>query len=84
MNMGAVAGMRNIRDAIAVARHVLENTEHTLLVGEMATEFAVHMGFQLQSLVTPTSATVWNRWKQQKCQPNFWVVRKTQFSWCVY
>lgn len=74
MNIGAVAGLRNVRDAIAVARHVLENTAHTLLVGESATEFAVQMGFKRESLATPNSTTVWSLWKQQRCQPNFWIV----------
>lgn len=74
MNVGAVAGLRNIRDAIAVARHVMENTEHTLLVGDLATDFAVQMGFKRQSLGTPESANIWNTWKQRQCQPNFWIV----------
>lgn len=39
MNIGAVASLRYVKDAIAVARCVLENTKHTLLVGEQATEF---------------------------------------------
>jgi len=32
--MGAVGSMKRIKNAIRVARHVLENTKHTLLVGE--------------------------------------------------
>lgn len=32
--MGAVGSMKRIKNAIAVAKHVLENTKHTLLVGE--------------------------------------------------
>lgn len=32
--MGAVGSMKRIKNAIQVARHVLENTKHTLLVGE--------------------------------------------------
>lgn len=37
MNVGAVGSMRNIKNAIGVARRVLENTQHTFLVGSGAT-----------------------------------------------
>ncbi|XP_055631263.1 N(4)-(Beta-N-acetylglucosaminyl)-L-asparaginase-like [Toxorhynchites rutilus septentrionalis] len=72
MNVGAVAAMRNIKHAIAVARHVLENTKHTLLVGSRATEFAVMMGFHRESLQTKRSREMWEEWKNNHCQPNFW------------
>ena len=35
MDVGAVGGLREIKEAIAVARHVLQHTEHSLLVGEL-------------------------------------------------
>lgn len=75
MNIGAVGALRNVRDAIAVAHAVLENTRHTMLVGDQATDFAVQMGFARQSLVTPYSASIWNDWITNRCQPNFWTVR---------
>lgn len=34
MEVGAVADLRRIKNAIGVARAVMEHTEHTLLVGE--------------------------------------------------
>ncbi|XP_053685340.1 N(4)-(Beta-N-acetylglucosaminyl)-L-asparaginase [Sabethes cyaneus] len=72
MNVGAVAALREVKHAIAVARHVLENTKHTLLVGDQATEFAVMMGFQRESLQTERSKGMWQDWKNNHCQPNFW------------
>ena len=72
MNIGAVAALRNIKNAIEVARHVLENTKHTLLVGEQATEFAVMMGFKKESLSTEASQKMWTDWTTNNCQPNFW------------
>lgn len=72
MNIGAVASLRNIKDAIAVARHVLENTQHTMLVGEQATEFAIQMGFKEESLSTPRSQQMHSEWRANNCQPNFW------------
>lgn len=34
MEVGAVADLRRIKNAIGVARAVMEHTDHTLLVGE--------------------------------------------------
>lgn len=81
MNVGAVAALRNVKDAIAVARHVLENTDHTLLVGDQATEFAVMMGFVRQSLTTSQSKKIWKNWQNNKCQPNFWKVGRIIFTY---
>lgn len=74
MNVGAVAALRNVKDAIAVARFVLENTKHTLLVGELATNFAIQMGFQNESLQTDNSRNIFNNWRNTECQPNYWIV----------
>jgi len=71
-NMGAVGSMKRIKNAIRVARHVLENTKHTLLVGEDATKFAVEMGFIEEDLTSQESKEQWENWKAGKCQPNFW------------
>lgn len=80
MNIGAVASMRNVKNAIGVARHVLENTQHTLLVGDGATEFAIQMGFKNESLSTEHSEDLWRQWKSNRCQPNFWMVFSHIFS----
>lgn len=73
MNVGAIASLRNVKDAIAVAKHVLLYTKHSLLVGEQATDFAVMMGFKKEKLSTPKSIKIHVDWKKQNCQPNFWV-----------
>jgi N4-(beta-N-acetylglucosaminyl)-L-asparaginase len=72
MNVGAVANLRRIRDAIAVAKYVLENTEHSILAGDQATEFAKEMGFTEESLQTDWSKEVWENWRKGNCQPNYW------------
>ncbi len=71
---GAVAGMKNIKSAISVARKVMEHTDHTLLVGDGATQFAIQMGFKVENLTTSDSNEIWQDWKTQNCQPNFWKV----------
>lgn len=73
MKIGAVAAMREIKEAIAVARHVLDYTKHTLLVGSEATEFAVKMGFVRQNLSTSRNEELINSWKAGNCQPNYWI-----------
>ena len=40
MDVGAVGCLRGIKDAISVARFVLERTKHTLLVGELGGYFS--------------------------------------------
>ncbi|CAH1635051.1 unnamed protein product [Spodoptera littoralis] len=72
MNVGAVAALRRIKSAISVARHVMEYTKHSFLAGELATKFAVEMGFKEESLSTDESMELWSKWRFQKqCQPNF-------------
>ncbi|XP_037382369.1 N(4)-(beta-N-acetylglucosaminyl)-L-asparaginase [Talpa occidentalis] len=72
MNVGAVGGLRRIKNAIGVARKVLEHTTHTLLVGESATKFAESMGFINEDLSTSTSETLYSHWHAGNCQPNYW------------
>lgn len=72
MNMGSVAGLRRVKPAIAVARAVLEHTTHSVLAGDLATKFAVEMGFKEESLETEYSNDMWRDWANSDCQPNFW------------
>lgn len=74
MDMGAVAGLRRVKGAISVAKKVLQHTKHSLLAGDLATEFAIRMGHKEESLSTQNSTDVWLRWKGNKCQPNYWKV----------
>ncbi|XP_039252181.2 N(4)-(Beta-N-acetylglucosaminyl)-L-asparaginase-like [Styela clava] len=71
LNMGAVGALRRVKNAIGVARLVLDNTEHSMLVGELATEFAVQNGFKEESLATNHSTSMWENWKSKQCQPNY-------------
>mmetsp|Transcript_1800 Transcript_1800/g.6433 ORF Transcript_1800/g.6433 Transcript_1800/m.6433 type:complete len:227 (+) Transcript_1800:105-785(+) len=52
MEVGAVGGLRRVKGAIAAARLVMERSQHTMLVGDHATEFAVEMGMEEDSLST--------------------------------
>lgn len=46
LHAGAVGGVRNIRNPISVARAVMEHSQHVMLVGEGAEQFAVDQGFE--------------------------------------
>ncbi|KAL8167554.1 hypothetical protein V2J09_009053 [Rumex salicifolius] len=73
MEVGAVAAMRYVKDGIRAARLVMQHTDHTLLVGERASEFAISMGLSGPTDLSSTdSLKKWIRWKQDGCQPNFW------------
>lgn len=72
MNMGAVAALRNVKDAIEVAKHILLYTRHSMLVGSQATDFAEQQGFKRETLTTNSSKDIWKTWKENHCQPNFW------------
>ncbi|XP_024418531.2 N(4)-(beta-N-acetylglucosaminyl)-L-asparaginase [Desmodus rotundus] len=72
MNVGAVGDLRRIKNAIGVARSVLEHTTHTLLAGESATKFAESMGFVNEDLSTNTSRALHSDWLARNCQPNCW------------
>jgi len=46
LNCGAVGAIEDIQRPISVARKVMENTDHVLLVSKYATDFAVKNGFE--------------------------------------
>jgi L-asparaginase/N4-(beta-N-acetylglucosaminyl)-L-asparaginase len=70
---GAVCSLRMIKNPISVARLVLEKTRHTTLAGEGAFEFALKMGFEPQTLLTPESLKKWEDWKNNPQHETFWV-----------
>ncbi|CAG04635.1 unnamed protein product [Tetraodon nigroviridis] len=71
MEVGAVANLRRIKNAIGVARAVMELTEHTMLVGESASLFAESMGFPAEDLTTNKSRNIFSQWLTGNCQPNY-------------
>ena len=61
---GSVASIRNIKNPSKVARLVMEQTDHVMLVGNGALEFAKAMGVQEENLLTEKSRLAWLTWKQ--------------------
>lgn len=64
-HVGAVAALEGVVHAVSVARKVMEETPHTLLVGEGATQFALAHGFKREKLPTPESEAAWREWLRQ-------------------
>ncbi|XP_031564961.1 N(4)-(Beta-N-acetylglucosaminyl)-L-asparaginase-like isoform X2 [Actinia tenebrosa] len=67
-----VGCLKRIKNAIGVARAVMNYTKHSLLVGDDATKFAKLFGFPEEDLHTNNSYKTWLNWKAKNCQPNFW------------
>ncbi|MBF9255131.1 N(4)-(beta-N-acetylglucosaminyl)-L-asparaginase [Pontibacter sp. 172403-2] len=69
-NCGSVAFLEHIKHPISVARKVMEETPHVMLVGEGALQFALAQGFQKEDLLTPESYKDWQQWlKESKYKP---------------
>lgn len=62
--VGSVIFLENIRNPVSVARFVLEDTNHTILAGDGAYEFALQKGFKPENLLTEYSLKRYNEWKQ--------------------
>lgn len=59
---GSVAALENIENPISVARKVMEETPHVMLVGKGALEFAKRQGFEEKNLLTSQSKEKWEKW----------------------
>ncbi|MEW4530879.1 N(4)-(beta-N-acetylglucosaminyl)-L-asparaginase [Maioricimonas sp. JC845] len=70
---GGVAGLRRTRYPARLARLVLEQTDHTLLVGEGAEAFARAQGFPEENLLTETARKIWLYWKQTNSTRDDWI-----------
>jgi N4-(beta-N-acetylglucosaminyl)-L-asparaginase len=61
-NCGAVVCLEHIVHPIAVARKVMEDTPHVMLVGDGALQFALEKGFKKEKLLTRESEKAWKEW----------------------
>lgn len=67
---GAVGFLQHIENPISVARKVMEDTPHVMLVGDGALEFAQEKGFPKVNLLTEKSKKAWEEWLvNSKYQP---------------
>jgi len=63
---GAVGALEGVRTPSLVAQSVLDNTDHHLIVGRGAQEYARSMGFKIEDdLNTEHSRKLWLEWKRK-------------------
>ena len=77
---GGVAGIEGVRAPSLVARDVCHTTDHHLLVGRGAQEFARSMGYRIEDdLNTETSRARWLEWKR-RTDPGHYLDPKRRLS----
>jgi len=72
-NAGSVASIRNIKNPSKVAQMGMDLTDHVLLVGQGALDFARSMGFEEENLLTEHARKQWLKWKQSLNQNDNWL-----------
>ncbi len=75
---GAVGCLEDVAEAAAVAKAIMDNTDHIFLVGAGAKKFALEMGFKQQNLLTEPSRQDWLRWKSRLNPNDAWLDQGTK------
>jgi len=69
---GAVGALQNVKNPAQVARKVMLETNHALLVGAGALAFAKAQGFKEENLLTEESRQIWLYWRQKHSDNDDW------------
>lgn len=69
---GSVASLEGIKTPASIARLVMERTDHVMLVGPGALEFAKSWGFEETDLLTKKARDRWLRWREQRSDRDDW------------
>ena len=70
---GSVGAIENILHPAQVALKVLQTTDHVMIVGRGAYEFARAHGFEKKDLLTEKAREAWLRWKQSRSNRDDWL-----------
>jgi L-asparaginase/N4-(beta-N-acetylglucosaminyl)-L-asparaginase len=62
-NCGSTAFVEGYMHPISIARRVMEDTDHVMIVGSGAEEFARRSGFGHEDLLTEDARKAWVKWK---------------------
>lgn len=62
---GSVMALEGFLHPVSVARKVMEETPHVILVGEGAARFALEQGFERTDLLTDASRKEWEEWQKE-------------------
>ena len=69
LHAGAVAGISRIRNPVKLARQVMQKSDHVMLIGEGAQQFARQQGFELVEntfVITAERRLHWEQYRQGK------------------
>lgn len=70
---GAVAAIERIKNPAQVALKVMRRTDHVLIVGDGALQFARAHGFPEENLLTERARKRWLRWKERNSPNDDWI-----------
>ncbi len=66
---GSVCGIERHLHPVSVARMVMERTEHSMLVGSLADDFADKQGIASENILADSAKTKWEAWKKTNLPP---------------
>src|SRR5437870_9613332 len=79
---GAVACIEGIRTPSKIAQLVMDTTDHVLIVGKGAQDFARNMGFKIEDdLNTEKSRSLWLEWKRRIDPEHYLDPKKRSQAW---
>ena len=70
---GSVASLQHIKTPSSVARKVMERTDHIMLVGKGALNFALAHGYEKSNLLTDRSRELWLKWRENLSDKDDWL-----------
>lgn len=73
MQCGAVGCLEGIEHPSTVARQVMEWTDHCMIVGQYATEFALKMGHRAADITSESSRNWYRRWIGERSGSDDWL-----------
>lgn len=65
-NAGSVASLEGIKTPASIARLVMDRTDHVMLVGPGALEFAESFGYKRENLLTEKARRHWLDWRENR------------------
>ncbi|MGD8427556.1 MAG: N(4)-(beta-N-acetylglucosaminyl)-L-asparaginase [Balneolaceae bacterium] len=71
-NAGGVAAIRHIKNPSKVAKLVMERSDHVLIVGKGALQFATDHGFRKEDILTDEARKIWLNYKERISDKDDW------------
>ena len=71
-NCGSTAFVEGYKHPISIARRVMEDTDHVMIVGQGAEEFARRVGYEREELLTEEARKAWVKWKSGLSESDDW------------